>query len=130
MAGDQSIAQDSCAAPDLIPVDEAMARILEAAVRVAETEVVATRAALGRVLAEDVVSAIDVPGYDNSAMDGFAVNSADCGDAGAVLTVSQRIPAGQSGTRLQAGTAARIFTCAPVPEGREISTIYAQVVLW
>lgn len=119
MAGDQGIAQDSCAAPDLIPVDEAMARILEAAVRVAETEVVATRAALGRVLAEDVVSAIDVPGYDNSAMDGFAVNSADCGEAGAVLTVSQRIPAGQSGTRLQAGTAARIFTGAPVPEGAD-----------
>jgi molybdopterin molybdotransferase len=52
-------------------------------------------------------------------MDGYAVRSTDCVKPGAVLTVSQRIAAGHSGEQLAAGTAARIFTGAPVPEGAD-----------
>jgi len=62
-----------------------------------------------------VRSSINVPGYDNSAMDGYAVRSADCTEKGAVLRIGQRIAAGQTGQPLEAGTAARIFTGAPVP---------------
>jgi molybdopterin molybdotransferase len=110
---------DCCASPGLIPVDEALSRILDAATPVAEAELLEIENARGRVLADDVISAINVPGYDNSAMDGYAVRSVDCVEPGASLTVAQRIPAGQAGVRLEAGTAARIFTGAPVPEGAD-----------
>ena len=110
---------DCCASPGLIAVDEAVSRILAACSPVAESEELNTGQSLGRVLAEDVVSAINVPGYHNSAMDGYAVHSSECIEAGTSLSVSQRIPAGQSGVRLEAGSAARIFTGAPVPEGAD-----------
>ena len=112
-------AEDCCASAGLIPVDEALSRMLDAAAPVEQTEMLSIENSLGRVLAEDVRSDINVPGYDNSAMDGYAVRSADCTEAGVSLTVSQRIPAGQTGVKLEAGTAARIFTGAPVPEGAD-----------
>ena len=112
-------AQDCCASPGLIPVDEALSRILAAGLPVEQTEQLPVTDALGRILAQDVVSSINVPGYDNSAMDGYAVNSADCDAVGVSLTVSQRIPAGHSGVTLEAATAARIFTGAPVPDGAD-----------
>jgi len=112
-------AEDCCASPGLMPVDEAISRMLDAAAPVEQTEELGIESCLGRVLAEDVRSAINVPGYDNSAMDGYAVRSADCTEAGVSLTVSQRIAAGQTGVKLEAGSAARIFTGAPVPEGAD-----------
>lgn len=110
---------DCCASPGLIPVDEALSRILDAATPLVQTEVLDIENARGRVLADDVVSAINVPGYDNTSMDGYAVRSADCVTPGASLTVAQRIPAGQTGVRLETGTAARIFTGAPIPDGAD-----------
>ena len=73
----------------------------------------------GRVLAQDVVSALQVPPQDNSSIDGYAVRSADCAQANAVLKVTQRIPAGTYGTTLHPGEAARIFTGAPIPDGAD-----------
>ncbi|MEH6591290.1 MAG: gephyrin-like molybdotransferase Glp [Halioglobus sp.] len=73
--------------------------------------------ALGGVLAEDVVSTIDVPLNDNSAMDGYAVRAEDV--SGSPLRVSQRIPAGAVGDALEPGTAARIFTGAELPPGAD-----------
>ena len=73
----------------------------------------------GRVLRADCISALQVPPQDNSAMDGYAVRSAELTAAGVALPVSQRIPAGHVGTALQPGTVARIFTGAPVPEGAD-----------
>ncbi len=119
MSSRKTITDDGCASPALIPVDQAVARILDAADTVQQSGQLALEDCLGRVLAEDVESAIDVPGYDNSAMDGYAVRSTDCVKPGAMLTVSQRIAAGYSGEQLAAGTAARIFTGAPVPEGAD-----------
>lgn len=113
------IADDGCATPELIPVNEAISRILDAGSPVVQSEWLDVEHALGRVIAKEVISAIDVPGYDNSAMDGYAVRSADCTEAGVSLTVSQRIPAGQIGVKLAAGKAARIFTGAPIPEGAD-----------
>ena len=102
-----------------MPLDEALAILLAKAVPMLDTERVSTFEADGRVLAEDVVSALTVPPRDNSAMDGYAVRAADCGAPGAELVVAQRIPAGSVGTPLAAGTAARIFTGAQIPDGAD-----------
>ena len=79
--------------PPLMPLDEALERLL-AAVQPLAPQVVPTLDADGRVLAQDVVSALQVPAFDNSAMDGYAMRSQDCGQAGAILRVTQRIAAG------------------------------------
>ncbi len=103
----------------LMPLDEALARLLGHITPLPGTESVATFDADGRVLAKDIVSALQVPAFDNSAMDGYAVRSADAQAPGAVLKVTQRIAAGHTGQALQAGEAARIFTGAPVPPGAD-----------
>jgi molybdopterin molybdotransferase len=77
------------------------------------------QASLGRILAENVNSLVDVPPLDNTSMDGYAVRTADTQNPGSVLKIAQRIPAGSVGTALQVGTAARIFTGAPVPLGAD-----------
>ena len=101
------------------PFDEVRAALLAAAKPVATIENVPTAQALGRVLAVDQVSSLNVPPLDNSSMDGYAVNTADVTAPGARLTVAQRIPAGSVGHTLARGTAARIFTGAPVPHGAD-----------
>lgn len=110
---------DSCASPGLISVEQAIENILAKAEPVEQVEQVALLGALNRVLADDLYSSIDVPGYDNSAMDGYAVRSEDCQVSGSMLPIRQRIPAGQVGSTLEPGSAARIFTGAPVPEGAD-----------
>ncbi len=102
-----------------LSVDEALAQMLGEARVVAEVEQVATLDASGRVLAEAQVSGMDVPPMDNSAMDGYAVRRADLAAPGATLRVSQKIAAGRPGSPLAPGTAARIFTGAPIPEGAD-----------
>jgi molybdopterin molybdotransferase len=103
----------------MLTLDEALARLLGAIDTQPTTESVSTFDALGRVLAEDVRSLVDVPPEDNSEMDGYAVRVADLAAAGTELPVAQRIPAGVVGQPLQAGTAARIFTGAQVPVGAD-----------
>lgn len=97
--------------------EEALELLLSHAEPVPDTERLPLTHALGRVLAEPVRSLIDVPGWDYSAMDGYAVRAADVPGPGVLLPVSQRIPAGSSPQALAAGTAARIFTGAPIPSG-------------
>lgn len=103
----------------LKPLDEALAELLAHAAPLAGTDTVATFDADGRVLAQDCVSALHVPPQDNSSMDGYAVRCADVAAPGTVLPVSQRIAAGSAGEPLAPGTAARIFTGAPVPPGAD-----------
>ena len=103
----------------LKPLDDALAELLAHAAPLAGTDTVATFDADGRVLAQDCVSALHVPPQDNSSMDGYAVRCADIAVPGTVLPVSQRIAAGSAGEPLAAGTAARIFTGAPVPPGAD-----------
>lgn len=76
--------------------------------------------ALGRVLAADIVSAIDVPPADNSAMDGYALRQSDWTSADHALEISQRITAGKPPAPLKPGTAARIFTGAETPQGADV----------
>lgn len=105
----------------MMSLDEALATLIGAtgAHRIRETQTLSTFAALGRVLAQDVVSAVDVPPADNTSMDGYAMRAADVPVPGTVLPVSQRIPAGSVGLPLLPGTAARIFTGAQVPPGAD-----------
>ena len=100
-------------------LDEALAELLGHALPLGRVETILTFDADGRVLAEDVVAELDVPAHDNSAMDGYAVRSSDWSSAATVLSVNQRIAAGSAGTALQAMSAARIFTGAPVPAGAD-----------
>jgi molybdopterin molybdotransferase len=99
----------------LLSVDEALERMLARAKPVAEVEEVPALEASGRVLARAQRSTMDVPPMDNSAMDGYAVRVAD----GAKLKVAQKIMAGSVGRPLAPGTAARIFTGAPIPAGAD-----------
>ncbi len=103
----------------MLSFDEALARLLSAARPVNETRALPTLAAAGRVLAEAQQATRDAPPIDNSAMDGYALRVADLPVSGTCLPVSQRIPAGSVGYLLQAGTAARIFTGAPIPPGAD-----------
>ena len=105
--------------PALLSLDDALPQLLAQAHVLSAVQTVSTFEADGRVLAQNVVSALQVPPQDNSSMDGYAVRAADCAQAGAVLRVTQRIPAGTHGTQLHAGEAARIFTGAPIPPGAD-----------
>ena len=114
--------------PTMLSLDEVLARALAVARDrvIVDTEKLDTFDALGRVLARAVVSALDVPPADNSAMDGYAVRVADLPAAGTVLPVSQRLPAGVVAALLQPGTAARIFTGAQLPAGSDAVVMQEQ----
>jgi molybdopterin molybdotransferase len=107
----------------LLSMEEALELLLSYPEPIPDIERISTMSGLGRVLANPVVSRIDVPGWDNSAMDGYAIRIADLATTGGRLRVAQRIPAGVAGQPLEPGTAARIFTGAPVPEGAEAVAI-------
>jgi molybdopterin molybdotransferase len=112
----------------LLALDDALARLAEGAApfSIRDTESLSTFDALGRVLVADVVSMLDVPPEDNTSMDGYALRAGDVGEAGTVLPVSQRIPAGVVGSALQPGTAARIFTGGQVPAGADAVVMQEQ----
>ena len=103
----------------MLDYEDALTRLLAGAPIATDTEAVPTQAAAGRVLASGLRSAIDVPPLDNTSMDGYAVRCADVTVAGTKLAVAQRIPAGSVGHTLAPGTAARIFTGAPLPAGAD-----------
>ena len=103
----------------MLSVDEALARLLAGARTVSEVETVPTLAATGRVVARAQASTLDVPPLDNTSMDGYAVRAADCASGSARLRIAQRIPAGAVGKPLEPGSAARIFTGAPIPPGAD-----------
>ncbi|MDH4581725.1 molybdopterin molybdotransferase MoeA [Pseudomonas sp. BN415] len=109
-----------CDHPGLMPVEDALARLLDlaAAAPIDARETVALAEADGRVLAFPLVAGLDLPPWDNSAMDGYALRLADW--QGEPLVVSQRILAGSAPGPLQPGTCARIFTGAPLPVGADL----------
>jgi len=113
---------DCCFDPNdrMLTADEAINFLLQRTVATTQTETVNVLDALGRVLAQPITSTLNVPPLDNSAMDGYVIRISDlCTEGETILPVSQRIAAGQVGEPLAVGTAARIFTGAPVPEGAD-----------
>ena len=113
----------------MLSVAEAQAFMLGAARPVVEVELVDTMRANGRVLATAQTSTLNVPERDNTQMDGYAVRAQDCASGAASLPVSQRIAAGHVGQPLQPGTAARIFTGAPLPDGADCVVMQEQCTL-
>ena len=111
----------------LMSLDDALQALLAHITPLSTVESVATLDADGRILAQDLVSALQVPAFDNSSMDGYAVRSADVQHMGSELTVTQRIAAGHFGEALLPGQTARIFTGAPVPPGADAIVMQEQV---
>lgn len=99
----------------LMPPNDALELLLAQLPSILEQEEVPLLQARGRILAEECRSTMDVPPHTNSAMDGYAVRSADLSNENTTLRITQRIAAGEIGQQLEAGEAARIFTGAPVP---------------
>jgi molybdopterin molybdotransferase len=110
----------------LMPIAE-MERLIETRISpVAETEEVSLRDGLGRVLAREVMAGLDLPPFDNSAVDGFAVRHRDVAPSGETrLAVVDRVQAGAAAAHpIAAGAAIRIFTGAPMPQGAD--TVFMQ----
>lgn len=116
---------DHCAAPGLLPIADALSLMHKALVPLRETETLSLSDALDRVLAAPLRSSINVPGWDNSAMDGYAVRAAD----GASLKIVGQALAGHpfKGT-LGAGEAVRIMTGAPIPAGADTVIMQEEVI--
>ncbi|OOG11185.1 molybdopterin molybdotransferase MoeA [Pseudomonas sp. C9] len=109
-----------CDSGQLMPVDEAISHLLDQAPPPPSVQTIPLEHALGRVLAVDIHSALNLPAWDNSAMDGFAFRAADLPAAGGWLPLTGRIAAGQQAfSPLAAKTAVRIFTGAPLPPGAD-----------
>ena len=103
----------------MLTAADLLQELLARARPLADSETIPLEQARGRIVARGVVSRVAVPPLDNSAMDGYAVRMADCAAPGVILKIVQRIAAGQVGQPLPAGTAARIFTGAPIPPGAD-----------
>ncbi|UZT80261.1 molybdopterin molybdotransferase MoeA [Ectopseudomonas chengduensis] len=118
-----------CDHPGLLPMEAALERLLALAdaAPIEQVEQVVLAEADGRVLAEPLIAALDLPPWANSAMDGYALRLADCN--GQALPISQRIQAGAAPTPLEPGTCARIFTGAPLPEGADTVEMQENVEL-
>jgi molybdopterin molybdotransferase len=114
----------------LMPIDDALALIAKRVACVVQAETVPLGEADGRVLAAPVIAGIDLPPFDNSAVDGFAVRYADLAAAGdTVMPVVGRIAAGGAPEPAGAGQAIRIFTGAPMPPGFDTVFMQEDVVL-
>lgn len=111
---------------DLMPVEEALDLVTARIPPIGETESVGLLDADGRFSASDVIAPIDLPVFDNSAVDGYAVAYADLLAGGpTVLPISARVAAGEAASETLAGnTAVRIFTGAPMPPGTD--TVFMQ----
>ena len=112
----------------LISYDEALQQLIA---KISPRQKITSKPLLesfGEVLAESQRSTIDVPQSDNSAMDGYALSTSDLAVTGETeLPVLQRVAAGQAAGPLQPGTAARIFTGAPIPAGADVVIMQEQV---
>ncbi len=112
---------DLCAQPGLLPIEEALARICNQLNPVSETETISLADALDRVLAVSIAAPINVPGGDNSAMDGYALRTQDCnGNGNGSLTLVGQSLAGHPFTgQVGEGQAVRIMTGALIPAGAD-----------
>jgi molybdopterin molybdotransferase len=118
----------SCDTSPLLAYDDALAQLTGSVAAIGKVVEMPLMQAPGAVLAESIVASIDVPGCAMSAMDGYAINSADvCASGTTRLPLSQRIAAGDAAATLAPGSAARIFTGAPVPAGADAVIMQEQV---
>lgn len=103
----------------MLSVDDALTRLLADVIPLVDCEQVGLGQARGRVVAEDLISTLDVPAADNSSMDGYALRYADIAAGRRDFPVAQRIAAGAVGIPLAPGSVARVFTGAEIPPGAD-----------
>ena len=103
----------------LLNLEDALAQLMGQITKLDRSEIVSTIEADGRVLAQPLIADLNVPAFDNSAMDGYAMAVNDWTPLNGIYKPGQRIPAGSSPVQLQPGHAARIFTGAPIPHGAD-----------
>jgi molybdopterin molybdotransferase len=107
----------------MLTISEALGRILSE-VPYKGDEVVPIQAAYDRVLSRDLIAPVQVPGFDNSAMDGYAVRATDTDAAGVTLRLVEVIAAGKEPTEIvKPGTASAVMTGAPIPSGADAVVI-------
>ncbi len=109
--------QDVCAHPGLMHPDLALPLLLEQVTPLEDTETVQLSNSLGRVLAEDLASSIDLPPFDNSAMDGYAYRYADLPEKASLKLLGSSFAGHPFEGQYQPGGCVRIMTGAPVPAG-------------
>lgn len=103
----------------LMSTDDALTLLFDSAIVSTQTEISSLDSSIGRILAQDICSNINVPGFDNSSMDGYtiALDENNTSMTNQSFDVVDRITAGSTGNELKRGNAARIFTGAPIPPG-------------
>lgn len=119
--------------PALRSLDDALAQLLAQAKPLQSSATIPTLEADAKVLAEPIISQLNVPAFDNTSMDGYALRAQDIAmaspEAEVLLPVSLRIAAGQVGEQLPNACAARIFTGAPIPAGADSVVMQEDVEL-
>lgn len=120
---------DYCSQPELLPVADAIARMHAAVLPVEEVDTVELQAALDRVIAEPIYSAVNIPGHDNSAMDGYAFSSAHLTPDQSLRLAGTSLAGHPFTGKIQAGECVRIMTGAVVPEGADTVIMQEQVTL-
>ena len=110
---------ETCDSPGLLPIQSAISKMLNQVAAVTESERLELDEALGRVLAEDVVSNINVPPNDNSAMDGYAMRCEDLTKTKQLVLVGTALAGAPFKQKVQAGECIRIMTGAVIPQGAD-----------
>ncbi len=108
-----------CNAPGLMPLDEAMTQLLTAVTPLQQTEQITLEQSLDRILAEDIIAPINVPGHDNSAMDGYAIRIEDVTDSNQLTLIGKSFAGQPFDGELEAGQCVRIMTGATIPKGAD-----------
>ncbi|MDN3639068.1 molybdopterin molybdotransferase MoeA [Simiduia curdlanivorans] len=108
-----------CDAPNLMPLDEAIAILHQQLEAITEQETVTLDLALDRILAQDIKAPIDVPGYDNSAMDGYALRFNDIATNHEFERIGKAFAGEAFDGRVGKGKCVRIMTGAPIPAGAD-----------
>lgn len=109
--------KDACGAPGLRPIEQAQSTILANIKPIEEKETCTLNCALGRIIATDIVSPINVPAYDNSAMDGYALNFDDLATTNTLKQIGKSFAGNKYSPKLEKGQCVRIMTGAEIPEG-------------
>lgn len=119
----------TCDAPELMALDEARQRILDLIPIVQEVNQLALQDCLGRISAQDIYSPINVPGYDNSAMDGYAFKLQDLMDSGQLKLVGKSFAGKPFSGSLNQGECIRIMTGAAIPQGADTVVMQENAVI-
>ena len=117
---------DCCSAPGLMPLEQGLDILMQGITPVTDTELVSLEDSLGRILASDIISPINVPSHDNSAMDGYAMRLQDLASTDTLPLGGQSFAGHPFAGEIPARHCIRIMTGASIPEGADIVIMQEQ----